>query len=287
MSIHNFYGITKLIPWADTLVLNREKDAGTDGAAFFSGLVSKDPWYNTVVPDFRVLKKEELPEHSDYGVMFTSVCINTAIYLPYLVGQCLKNGVEVKRAVLEHISEAGSMHHSGNKADIIINCSGLLSSKLGGVMDKTVIPVRGQIVVVRNDPKYMFTISGTDDGPDELCYIMTRAAGGGTILGGTYTKGSWESQPDPNIANRIMKRAIDLCPELTGGKGVEHLSVIRHGVGLRPLREGGVRIEKEKIDGTWVVHNYGHGGWGYQGSYGCSEGVVELVEEIQTAKARL
>lgn len=239
------------------------------------------------MPDFRVLEKKELPSHSDYGVKFTSVCINTAIYLPYLVGQCLKNGVQVKRAIIKHINEAASLHQSGKKADIIINCSGLLASKLGGVMDKDVIPVRGQIVVVRNDPKYMFTISGTDDGQDELCYIMTRAAGGGTILGGTYTKGSWESQPDPNIANRIMKRAVDLCPELTGGKGVEALSVIRHGVGLRPLRTSGVRIEKEKIDDTWVVHNYGHGGWGYQGSYGCSEGVVELVDEVLAAKPKL
>jgi len=195
--------------------------------------------------------------------------------------------VHVQRAVLKHINDAADLHHSGKKADIVVNCSGLLASKLGGVMDKTVIPVRGQIVLVRNDPGYMFTISGTDDGQDELCYIMTRAAGGGTILGGTYTKGSWESVPDPNIANRIMKRAVDLCPELTGGKGVEALSVIRHGVGLRPLREGGVRIEKEKIDGTWVVHNYGHGGWGYQGSYGCSMGVVELVDEILTSKPKL
>lgn len=29
-----------------------------------------------------------------------------------------------------------------------------------------------------------------------------------------------------------MKRAVDLCPSLTGGKGIEHLSIIRHGVRL-------------------------------------------------------
>lgn len=61
-----------------------------------------------------------------------------------------------------------------------------------------------------------------------------------------------------------MKRAVDLCPSLTGGKGPEALSIIRHIVGLRPLREGGTRLEKEKIDDdeVWVVHNYGHGGFG-------------------------
>lgn len=126
----------------------------------------------------------------------------------------------------------------------------------------------------------MLTISGTDDGDDEVCYIMQRAAGGGTVLGGTYQKGQWESQADPNTAMRIMRRAVELCPELTGGKGVEGLDVVRHGVGLRPYREGGVRIEREVVEGVRVVHNYGHGGWGYQASYGCAEGVVELVEEV-------
>lgn len=155
-------------------------------------------------------------------------------------------------------------------------------------MDSTVIPVRGQILLVRNDPGVMLTISGTDDGDDEVCYIMKRAAGGGTILGGTYQKGKSESQPDPNTALRIMKRAVAICPALVGkGQGVEGLDVIRHGVGLRPLRTGGVRLEKEKIDGVWVVHNYGHGGWGYQGSYGCSMRALELVDNVTGTKAKL
>lgn len=166
------------------------------------------------------------------------------------------------------------------------------------------IPARGQIVLVRNDPGIMCSSSGTDDGPDEAFYIMQRAAGtspmritlaggadtstgGGTILGGCYQKGNWDPQPDPNLANRIMKRAVDLCPALTGGKGLEHLDIIRHGVGLRPLRLGGVRLEKERMDGFWAVHNYGHAGYGYQSSYGCSQVAVQLVEEALRQKSRL
>ena len=78
-----------------------------------------------------------------------------------------------------------------------------------------------------------------------------------------------------------------MCPSLTGGKGIEHLSIIRHGVGLRPLRIGGVRLEKEKINGLWTVHNYGHGGFGYQCSYGCSQVVANLVEEALALKSKL
>lgn len=265
-------------------MFRREKDLEQlrSGAYSFDGLFMENPWYRTLFDDFRELSKNELPKGMASGVEFGSLCINTMLYMPWLVGKCRANGVVFKRGVLKHVSEAATKSPTGAKADIIINTTGLMACRLGGVMDQNVVPVRGQIVVVRNEAPYMVTKSGTDDAEDEVCYIMTRAAGGGTILGGTYQKGQWESQPDPNQAMRIMRRAVEMMPEIADGKGVEGLDIIRHGVGLRPYRNGGVRIEKEKIDGTWVVHNYGHAGWGYQGSYGCAERVVELVDEIRT-----
>lgn len=84
-----------------------------------------------------------------------------------------------------------------------------------------------------------------------------------------------------------MKRCIEICPSLTDGKGIEHLDIIRQGVGLRPVRLGGTRLEKERLGDLWIVHNYGHGGYGYQSSYGCSQRVVTLVEEISTSRANL
>lgn len=196
------------------------------------------------------------------------------------MSQCLKAGITFKRAVFSHVSEALQFHHSGEKADLIVNCTGLSSMKLGGVMDQSLVPVRGQIVLVRNDAGGNYSISSTDDGPDEAAYFMSRAAGGGTILGGCIQKGNWESQVDPNLAIRIMTRCVTLCPRLVGGQGgIEKLDVVRHGVGLRPTREGGVRIESEVIDGNIVVHNYGHGGFGYQSSYGCAQEAVRLIEK--------
>ena len=113
----------------------------------------------------------------DSGTAFTSVCINTALYLPWLMSQCLKNKVIVRRANFSHISEAADVHHSGGMVDLIVNCTGLSAGKLGGVEDSNMIPARGQIVLVRNDPGIMCATSGTDDGEDEACYIMQRAAG--------------------------------------------------------------------------------------------------------------
>lgn len=167
-----------------------------------------------------------------------------------------------------------------------MNCSALGSLTLGGVQDKKMTPIRGQTVVVRNEPKNMSGTSSTDHGDSEMVYVMARGAAGGTILGGCYQIGNWDPKPDMELAKRIMQRCIDLNPELTNGEGIEALSIIRHGVGLRPYRAGGVRIEKELIRGLAVVHAYGHAGWGYQGSYGSANAVVKLVEETLEAGER-
>lgn len=113
----------------------------------------------------------------DSATAFTSVCINTAIYLPWLAGQCLNHKVRIERAIVEHVTDAAIRHHSGSLADIVVNCTGLSSLTLGGVNDKELYPGRGQIVIVRNDPKVMMDVSGSDDGPDETAYIMHRAGG--------------------------------------------------------------------------------------------------------------
>ncbi|KAK3378624.1 D-amino acid oxidase-like protein [Lasiosphaeria ovina] len=264
-------------------VMRCKKDEPTGfRLALSDGLFAPDPWYKAVVDDYRELPASELPAHMHSGAEWTSVCINTTMYLCWLAGQCAARGVVLKRAVVGHVAEAAALAEGGGRrADVVINATGLLACRLGGVMDAAVYPARGQTVLVRNEnANTMYVASGTDDGADQLCYTMTRAAGGGTILGGTYQKGNWDPNPDPNTAVAIMKRAVEAQPQLTGGRGIEGLDIIRHGVGLRPAREGGVRIEKELIDGVWVVHNYGHAGWGYQGSYGCAEHVLELVDEI-------
>lgn len=250
----------------------------------FTEALDNHPWLPR-----KEIPKHELPAGVVQGIEATSVCINTAIYLPYLVSQCLKNGVVLKRAVFSHISDAAArgVHHSDETADLVVNCTGLSSGKLGGVADPRMVPVRGQVVVVRNDPGAMYSITGTDDDGAEASYIMMRAAGGGTILGGCMQEGNWDSQPDPNLAVRIMARAVSMCPDLTGGKGIEHLSVIRHGVGLRPMRTGGARLEREMIRGVRTVHLYGHNSSGFQSSYGSCQEAVEEVDRLLRDRARL
>ncbi|KAJ5889018.1 hypothetical protein N7495_009059 [Penicillium taxi] len=69
-------------------------------------------------------------------------------------------------------------------------------------------------------------ISGTGDGDEEACYVMTRVAGGGTIPSGYYQKGNWNRQVDSNLTVRIMRRVVKLCPALTDGTSIEHLDIV-------------------------------------------------------------
>ena len=53
--------------------------------------------------------------------------------------------------------------------------------------------------------------------------------------------------------------------------------VLEHVAGLRPYREGGVRLEAEDWDGRWMVHNYGHGGAGITLAPGSAQLAAEEV----------
>ncbi|KAK7204811.1 hypothetical protein BZA70DRAFT_185069 [Myxozyma melibiosi] len=239
------------------------------------GLLDARPWFADMTPNFKQLTPAEMPKGYVQGITYDSYCFNPLIYLPWLVSQLLSHGVSVRARTVSHISEAFAHHASGQPAHLVVNCTGLMACRLGGVMDDKVYPGRGQTVLVRNHAPAMYDITGCSDADDELTYIMSRPAGG-TILGGCYQKDNWNATPDPNMAQRIIRRCLEICPELESeGK----LDIIRHNVGLRPSREGGPRVEKEKREEGWVVHNYGAGGAGYQSSYGMATHVVELVGE--------
>ena len=82
--------------------------------------------------------------------------------------------------------------------------------------------------------------------------------------------------PDAATTARILADAVRLEPRLAGAE------VRTVQVGLRPGRPW-VRVATERINGGWVVHNYGHGGSGYTLSWGCAAEVLRLVDEVSRA----
>jgi len=76
-----------------------------------------------------------------------------------------------------------------------------------------------------------------------------------TFSGGLFCR---SEDVDHDLASRIAAKCAALAPELTGGKGVGGLEILRHNVGLRPSRTGGPRLEAENMrDVGLIVHNYG------------------------------
>jgi hypothetical protein len=127
---------------------------------------------------YRLLDESELPPGAKWGKEYDTFCIDPTVYLPYLQINCISLGIHFKRATLTHISEAFSLHRTSNPAAVVINCTGVMASKLGGVEDDKVVPVKGQLVVVRNECLGMLCMSGGKDRPaGEYCYVMNRPFG--------------------------------------------------------------------------------------------------------------
>ena len=88
-------------------------------------------------------------------------------------------------------------------------------------------------------------------------------------------------EPDPVIAADIEKRCSAICPELQQG-----YSIIKHSVGLRPGRKGGIRLEGEErilSNGRTmdIIHNYGHASYGFQSSFGCAFAVSDILRVVE------
>jgi len=203
--------------------------------------------------------------------------LNAPLYLTYLADKLKSYGVPFIRQRVSALDEAYDIPHIG-PVDLVINATGLGAKSLLGVQDSKVFPARGQTVLVKA-PNVLtnYGCRDTDFLPKgESMYIIPRPSPEGhVILGGTFLPNVYSTLPDPEVAERILKNAYDLCPALSNGQGWEKIEVVKHNVGLRPCREGGARIElEERMTGegkllpasvkgkgrkVGVVHAYGIG----------------------------
>ncbi|GAA5888024.1 hypothetical protein JCM6882_000254 [Rhodosporidiobolus microsporus] len=237
-------------------------------------------------PDFRWLPPSELPAGIKHGASFTAILINTPSYLPYLVNRFTSLGGRLHRCgTLSSLSSALSVNPSLRSAKLVVNCTGLGAIKLVG--DKTVFPVRGQLVIIRAPwIKTGITRLGAK-GSGVYDYIIPRKSGL-VILGGCAEANNWDPKPRPELSRRIKERCLALNPDLLPpnkrGGTIDDLDIVEDAVGLRPTRQKGIRLGIDTIDANGrplpVVHNYGHGGYGYQSSWASAEAAVKLVDEV-------
>lgn len=243
-------------------------------------------WYGQMT-NLRTLPKKDLLPGTVFGNEFDGIVLSVPVYLTFLVQQCLELGIQIRRVPqIKHIDHARLLHATSDMAKLVINCAGLSASQISGVEDKNRnYPVRGQVMVVRNTIDRVILVSGFKEA-NEMLYIFPRKEGG-AIIGGSYHEGNMDGTEDLGLTQRIIKRALCFAPELVDSNfhnNPDFLDIVRVNVGLRPFREGGIRIEIDPKK-RWLIHNYGAGAGGYQGSYGFAKEVVQLAEKaLTTAK---
>ncbi|KII91260.1 hypothetical protein PLICRDRAFT_104635, partial [Plicaturopsis crispa FD-325 SS-3] len=248
------------------------------------------------MPDFERVSQHALPQGIRSGVSFTTVTIDVPAYLNYLHSRFLGGGGKILRASIEHVDDIAAGKPLGDgrvpdSVDAIVVCAGLSARTLSSVSDAAVYPVRGQTVLLQS-PWVRFGISRDDD-ESVRTYTIPRN-NGNVIIGGTREPNDWHATPRPETTTGILRRCLALCPELAPPDvraqrtpTVEDLRplIIEEGCGLRPARTGGIRLEVERrrtADGgakVPVIFNYGHGGEGYQSSWGSASVVLGLLRD--------
>lgn len=221
-----------------------------------------DPWWRDAVPSLERVPTRELPEGFADGFRLRAPVVDTPVHLSWLLQELQTRGVRLRVAALR------SLENAAPDADVVVNCAGLGSERLVG--DHTLVPVRGQVVVVEQVGVSEWTLLQADG--TELTYVVPRERT--VVLGGTAEVGATQEQPDLAEAERIVARCAALVP------AVAHARVLAHKVGLRPTRPA-VRLETGRLStGQPVVHDYGHGGAGVTLSYGCADDVVRRVTSL-------
>ncbi|MFE4379218.1 FAD-dependent oxidoreductase [Streptomyces cyaneofuscatus] len=195
------------------------------------------------------------------GLRVTLPLLDMPVHLAWLERRLVAAGGAVERRAVDGFAEAAA------QAPVVVNCTGLGAREL--VPDAGVRAVRGQLVVVEN-PGIAEWFTEADPASAATTYFFPQPAG--LVLGGTAEADDERREPDAMTAREIVARCARVRPEIAGAR------VLGHRVGLRPVREGGVRIEAEALPGGGLlVHNYGHGGAGVTVAWGCARAAAALV----------
>ncbi|MER5205447.1 FAD-dependent oxidoreductase [Streptomyces sp. NPDC002825] len=213
------------------------------------------------VEGLRQLAPDEVPGPYRTGLGARLPLIDMPVHLAFLRSRFEALGGTFEQREVRDFAEAAAL------APLVVDCTGLAAREL--VPDPGLRPVRGQLVVVEN-PGIEEWFTAADESAGETTYFFPHRDR--LVLGGTAEEGDERLGPDPETAAAIVARCARVRPEIAEAR------ILRHLVGLRPARVGGVRMEAVPLPGGGrLVHHYGHGGAGVTVAWGCAEAAADLA----------
>lgn len=207
-----------------------------------------DPWWKSAAESFQAGPREW---------RFTAPVIDMDTYLPYLEQRFERAGGRIESGAVQRL----------DVAPLVVNCTGLGSRSLAA--DPEMIPVLGQVIHVANPGLSVALLD--EDHPGGIAYVIPRRRD--VVLGGTAEENRFDATISEKVGEAILRRCYELEPRLRGSE------VLGMRAGLRPVRTS-VRVERERVGGSIVVHDYGHGGAGVTLSWACAEEVLRLLREM-------
>ncbi|HEX4858336.1 MAG TPA: FAD-dependent oxidoreductase [Usitatibacteraceae bacterium] len=148
--------------------------------------------YPELFPDAMLLAGAEHPFPVTEVFHYRTLLIEPGIYLSRLMADFLAAGGSAMHASFQQREELLMLPEP-----VLVNCTGLGARWLFG--DEELMPVRGQLVIVRPDPAMDYLTHGGGEG---LLYCFPRSDG--IVLGGSFQRGEWDYSPDPAISARIL-----------------------------------------------------------------------------------
>lgn len=238
-------------------------------------IINEKPFEDIYIRQIK-LSEEDLrrnfPDDIKDGYLITSIMFCCTPYMQVILKQFQQKGGKIVEKKVKSFDEFAG------KFDVVVNCSGLGARDL--CKDKTIEPVRGQIIKIRAPwLKHFYMVERHEEIKKERpCYIFPRF--NDVVVGGTIQFGNWNTDVDERDTQYILERVSEFEPT------IKNAEIIKICAGLRPVRKA-VRLEKEimavkteygSVLKLPVVHNYGHGGGGLSTFWGCAGEARDLVQ---------
>lgn len=151
--------------------------------------VLRSDWMDAYYPHGRTLAPRDHPFPLENVISFDTMYVETGRYLRQMM-----RDVQVAGGILQRRDFATPASFADLPETLIFNCTGLGSRSLFG--DEGMIPVRGQLAILLPQPEVRYAFAG------QAGYMFPRADG--ILLGGTFERDEWDTNPDPTDIARIV-----------------------------------------------------------------------------------